>query len=185
MQLTLNITWVIKHIAGHGRGDQDSHYKLPKVNSNYNELIDSDFFPFKKLSDQPIAMTAHILFSKLDKEFPVTISQKIINDIIREKIGFNGLLLSDDISNNMRALGDNEEKNALNALNAGCDVLLHCSGNLESMQKLSLLLTEISNISLSRVFKAFDKLKNPVNIGYIDTLKDYEDTLKYVKKLIH
>ncbi|PPR77287.1 MAG: Beta-hexosaminidase A [Alphaproteobacteria bacterium MarineAlpha2_Bin1] len=175
---------VLKHIPGHGRGDEDSHHKLPKVSLKLDELMVTDFLPFYELSDQPIAMTAHVLFTNLDREFPVSISQTVINGLIRDELGFEGLLLSDDISNNMKALGHNEEKNAINALNAGCDILLHCSGNLESMMKLSLLLPEISNISLARFFKAFNKLNNPVNIDYNATLNKYEDSLKYGKKLL-
>ncbi len=175
---------VIKHIPGHGRGDEDSHYKLPKVNLKFDELFKTDFLPFSKLSDQPIAMTAHVLYTELDDKFPVSISQTIIKEIIREKLGFKGLLLSDDISSNMKALGTNEERNAINALDAGCDVLLHCSGNFESMLRLSSILPQISDISLTRVFKAFEKLNKPINIDYLDTLNKYEDTLKYGKRLL-
>ncbi len=170
---------VIKHIPGHGRGDQDSHKKLPTVNSNLNTLNNSDFLPFKYLSYQPIAMTAHVLYTHLDELYPATISSKIINDIIRDKFNFNGLLISDDISVNMKALGNNEEKNANDALTAGCDIVLHCSGDIESVKKVSKSLPVLSNISLSRLTKAFNILKKPDILNYKDTLIEYQDTLKY------
>ncbi len=176
---------VIKHIPGQGRGDEDSHKKLPTVKSNIYVLNNSDFLPFKRLSDQPIAMTGHVLYSQLDKLYPGTISSTIINNIIRDKLNFNGLLITDDISRNMKALGNNEVKNANDALNAGCDIILHCSGNIESVKKISKTLPLISDISLSRLTKAFNIIKKPYKFNYKDTLIEYKDTLKYVKNIIN
>jgi beta-N-acetylhexosaminidase len=125
---------VIKHIPGHGRAGVDSHLALPEVDAPLDLLRQSDFRPFCDLSDMPVAMTAHITYSAIDPENPATTSRKVIGDIIRRDIGFDGLLLSDDIS--MKALKGSLEERALASLQAGCDILLHCNGSLDERRRV-------------------------------------------------
>ncbi len=133
-QYKLNkIGTVIKHIPGHGCASLDSHLKTPKVKLNYKELNKIDFFPFKSVSSQ-FGMTAHILYSKIDKDNVATFSKKIISQIIRKKIGFKGILISDDIS--MKALKYDLVTNAKKSLIAGCNIVLYCAGNYRDSYKL-------------------------------------------------
>ena len=125
---------VVKHIPGHGRAEVDSHLALPKIEAEPTILKKSDFIPFVDLNDSPAAMTGHLLFDKIDSIKPVTISPDIIGHIIREYIGFQGLLISDDIS--MAALTGDLSLIAKNVLSAGCDIILHCNGNLSEMKKI-------------------------------------------------
>ena len=126
---------VIKHIPGHGSSLIDSHKQLPIITKKKDLLLKRDFKCFKNMNSH-FAMTAHILFKKIDKNLCTTLSKKIINEIIRKKIGFKGILISDDIS--MGALSKNINLNALNALKAGCNLALYCAGN----SKVSISLCE-------------------------------------------
>ncbi len=124
---------VIKHIPGHGRAKADSHLELPVVNTPYDELEAVDFAPFKVLSDMPLAMTAHVVYGAIDAKRPATPSKKAIR-LIREVIGFSGLIMSDDLS--MKALGGDFGERTAAALNAGCDVVLHCNGDMAEMKAI-------------------------------------------------
>ena len=124
---------VIKHIPGHGCATFDSHLKTPNVKLNYKNLNKIDFFPFKSNSCK-LAMTAHILYSKIDSKNVTTFSKKVIQKVIRKKIGFKGILISDDIS--MKALKYGLLKNAKKALSAGCNLVLYCSGHYKDLNKL-------------------------------------------------
>ena len=133
-QYKLNkIATVIKHIPGHGCAKLDSHLKMPVVNLNYNSLKKTDFYPFRS-NPSMFAMTAHILYKKIDKFNVATFSGKIINNIIRNKIGFKGILISDDIS--MKALKYDLITNAKKSLSAGCNIVLYCAGNYKDTCKL-------------------------------------------------
>ena len=138
-QITVNhchknkIISVIKHIPGHGCSISDSHYQLPKVNLDYEELNKIDFHPFKNNSAM-LAMTAHILFKKIDPFNVSTFSEKIISETIRKKIGFKGILMSDDIS--MKALKYDLITNARKSLEAGCNLVLYCAGDINDNFKL-------------------------------------------------
>jgi beta-N-acetylhexosaminidase len=125
---------VVKHIPGHGRARADSHLELPAVDAAHETLSATDFAPFKALADQPWAMTAHIRYTALDPAKPCTISRRIISDIVRGEIGFSGVLVSDDLG--MKALEGTFSTRAEAALEAGCDVVLHCSGVLDEMREL-------------------------------------------------
>ncbi len=127
------IITVIKHIPGHGCSSDDSHQKMPKVNLDIKTLNKIDFYPFKS-SNSKLAMTAHILYSKIDSKNVSTLSKKIIKNIIRKKIGFKGILMSDDIS--MKALKGDLITNAKKSLMAGCNLVLYCSGNIKDNFKL-------------------------------------------------
>jgi beta-N-acetylhexosaminidase len=123
---------IIKHIPGHGRALSDSHLELPVVKAKLLELEIRDFAPFRVLSDMPMAMTAHVVYSAIDRNRPATTSKKVIKKIIRESIGFDGLLMSDDLS--MKALSGDFKQRAKDSLSAGCDVVLHCNGDMAEMK---------------------------------------------------
>jgi len=123
---------IIKHIPGHGRATVDSHEALPVVDTDRATLDAHDFAPFEALSGQPWAMTAHVVYTAIDSDNPATLSKKLIEEVIRLQIGFDGLLISDDLS--MKALGGDYRFRAERALAAGCDVLLHCNGEMAEME---------------------------------------------------
>ena len=118
---------VVKHIPGHGRARADSHLELPVVEASRAEL-ERDFAPFRALKDAPAAMTAHVVYTALDRERPATTSPKVLSQIVRADIGFDGLLISDDLS--MKALGGPFEERTRAVFAAGVDIALHCNGDL-------------------------------------------------------
>ena len=122
---------VIKHLPGHGRAMCDSHKELPRVEATYPELQEQDFLPFRALRKAPLGMTGHILFRCIDGDNPATTSERVIREIIRGEIGFEGLLFSDDLS--MEALQGDFKQRASASLKAGCDVVLHCNGKMSEM----------------------------------------------------
>ena len=138
------IATVIKHIPGHGRSDNDSHFFTPIINASKKMLIKKDFKVFKK-SKSFFAMTGHIVFKSYDKINTSTHSKIIIKDVIRKHIGYKGIIISDDIS--MKALKYNLENNATKALNAGCNLVLHCNGNLKEMKKLAKVIPYIDTFT--------------------------------------
>ena len=122
---------VIKHIPGHGRATADSHHALPVVATPHAQLSKTDFAPFKALAHLPAAMTAHVVYSAIDKDRPASTSALVTRDIIRGEIGFDGLLMSDDLS--MRALRGPMRVRAEAVIAAGSDLALHCNGDMEEM----------------------------------------------------
>ncbi len=126
---------VIKHIPGHGRAMADSHLELPVVETGLATLEQTDFEPFRALAEAPIAMTAHVVFTAVDPDACVTLSHRAIQTVVRGFIGFDGLLMSDDLS--MHALGGTFEERTTGAINAGCDVVLHCNGDPAEMQAIA------------------------------------------------
>ena len=128
-----NIFTVIKHIPGHGLAKADSHKNLPYIYKKHSYLVKNDFFTFKN-KRKSFAMTGHLVFFDIDPHNPVTHSKKIIN-IIRKKIGFNNLIISDDIS--MKALKYSVSENTRRAFTAGCNLVLHCNGKLSEMVKVA------------------------------------------------
>lgn len=126
---------VIKHIPGHGRATVDSHKDLPIVSTDVDKLIETDFDPFHRLSDMLMAMTAHVIFDQIDPHAPATTSARVIGDIVRDQIEFDGLLLSDDLS--MKALSGDMADRARLALDAGCDIVLHCNGEMAEMRQVA------------------------------------------------
>jgi beta-N-acetylhexosaminidase len=124
---------VIKHIPGHGRARADSHVTLPVVETSEKDLAARDWLPFRELNDSPWAMTAHVLYRALDPDRPATVSPKVISRVIRGSIGFDRVLISDDIG--MSALGGSFTERSAASLDAGCDVVLHCSGKLDEMRQ--------------------------------------------------
>lgn len=148
---------VIKHIPGHGRANVDSHESMPRVSTPHDVLSASDFAPFKALSDMPMAMTAHVVYEAIDPENCATLSKTMIKSIIREEIGFDGLLMSDDLS--MKALDQDLAKTAAACLQAGCDIALHCNGTVPEMEKLAEGLVPLSGLAKKRADNALSRLR--------------------------
>jgi len=143
---------VIKHIPGHGRASADSHLELPRVDAGKSELSATDFAAFKPLSGLPLAMTAHILFSDIDRKQPATFSKRVIDDVIRGEIGFDGLLMCDALE--MQALSGDMASRAHTSLEAGCDIVLHCNGRIEEMRAVMDGMRVLQDKSLSRASHA-------------------------------
>ena len=152
---------VLKHIPGHGRANADSHEALPSVAASPVELEKTDFEPFRRLNDLPMAMTAHVLYQALDPDRAATISPKIVQEVIRGHIGFDGLLMTDDLS--MKALAGSLRERAERALSAGCDVVLHCNGDLAEMTEIAAACPLLSGESLRRATAATDRRKSPLD----------------------
>ena len=143
---------VIKHIPGHGAATTDSHKKMPIINASLKKLNHLDFYPFKS-SNAQFAMTAHILYKKIDNKNVTTFSKKIIKEVIRKKIGFKGILISDDIS--MKALKYDLITNAKKSLDAGCNLVLYCSGKTSDNFKLIKSLPYIDKFTAKKTSEFF------------------------------
>lgn len=143
---------VLKHIPGHGRAPVDSHEKLPVVTATRGELEGMDFAAFRDLSDLPLGMTAHVVYSDIDPDRPATTSPVVLAEVVRGSIGFDGLLMSDDLS--MGALAGTMETRARDALAAGCDMLLHCNGKMEEMEKVAASAPVLTGEAYARAAKA-------------------------------
>jgi beta-N-acetylhexosaminidase len=138
------IATVMKHIPGHGLSKLDSHYDLPIIKNKKKYLMKNDFAPFKNCKSN-FAMTAHIVYKSFDPNNTATHSKIIINNVIRKYIGFNGILISDDIS--MKALKYKLTTNAIKSLEAGCNLVLHCNGSNKEMIKLLTVIPKIDNFT--------------------------------------
>jgi beta-N-acetylhexosaminidase len=143
---------VIKHLPGHGRARVDSHLELPVVSASRQELAASDWRPFQICRGAPFGMTAHVLYPALDPDWPATHSAHIIDEVIRGAIGFEGILLSDDLS--MQALGGGLGERCARALAAGCDVALHCNGELAEMVEVLETAPRLTAVAVDRLEKA-------------------------------
>jgi beta-N-acetylhexosaminidase len=150
---------VLKHIPGHGRATADSHFRLPTVDISAAELERTDFAAFRPLADLPMAMTAHVVFSALDPAHPATTSATIIGQVIRGMIGFQGLLMSDDVSMNALAGSIGERTRAI--FTAGCDMVLHCNGKLDEMREVARETPELTGRALERARRALASRKVP------------------------
>jgi beta-N-acetylhexosaminidase len=154
--LAAGVTPVIKHLPGHGRSKVDSHLGLPVVDAPLAELEASDFQPFRALADMPLGMTGHLLITAMDAERPATISSRVIAEVIRGFIGFQGVLITDDLS--MEALSGTVQSRAAAAIAAGCDLALHCNGKLEEMAAIAEAIPAISPAAAERLAKAHARL---------------------------
>src|SRR3954471_22195867 len=150
---------VLKHIPGHGRATADTHFNLPTVETSRDELDRTDFAAFKPLADLPMAMTAHVVFSAVDPAHPATTSATMIAQVIRGVIGFQGLLMSDDVS--MNALSGNIAERTRAIFAAGGDMVLHCNGNIEEMREVAGQTPELSGKALERANAALAARKGP------------------------
>ncbi len=150
---------IMKHIPGHGRAGADSHLELPRVTTGAEELSAVDFVTFRSLDSCPMAMTAHVVYDSIDPQRPATTSPKVVRDVIRGEIGFDGLLMSDDLS--MKALDGPLIVRAKAALFAGCDVVLHCNGDMDEMKDVASGTGILEGESLRRAEHALSLLQPP------------------------
>ena len=153
---------VLKHIPGHGRATADSHLRLPTVDTAREELERTDFAGFRPLADLPMAMTAHVVFSTLDPAHPATTSATIIEQVIRGAIGFQGLLMSDDVS--MNALSGSVAERTRAIVEAGCDMVLHCNGKLDEMREVARETPVLAGKALERANRALAARQPPQSL---------------------
>jgi len=161
---------VIKHIPGHGRAMADSHHELPAVDTDWDILARTDFAPFAALADLPLAMTGHVLYRAIDPRRPASTSPTVIEQVIRKQIGFDGLLISDDIG--MQALGGGMASRVAAVLVAGCDVALHCSGKLDEMREAVAAAVAMTPAAVKRWLRARDRLQPPAALDRIAALDE-------------
>jgi beta-N-acetylhexosaminidase len=152
---------VMKHIPGHGRARADSHLALPVVEASWDELVSSDFVPFGALNDCPLAMTAHVVYTAIDPDRPATTSPHVIERVIRHAIGYDGCLMSDDLS--MRALSGGLSERAAAAMAAGCDLALHCNGHLDEMTAVAEAVPVLAGEAAERADRALSARRPPVD----------------------
>lgn len=165
---------VIKHMPGHGRANADSHVSLPVVRAPVAELEASDFQPFRALRDMPIGITAHVCYASIDPDAPATQSRTVIQEVIRGTIGYDGLLLTDDLS--MAALAGTRAERAARALDAGCDVILHCNGNAQEMVEVMTAVGPLDAAALRRLNRVRDTAMGNKTINF-KQMKEELDTL--------
>ena len=150
---------VIKHIPGHGRARADSHMELPVVDTPREELERTDFTPFRALARAPLGMTAHVVYSAIDPTAPATTSKKVIDEVVRGFIGFDGLLMTDDLT--MRALKGTLAERTKASIAAGCDMILHCTRNMDEMREIADAAPVLSGKALERAQRALGALSRP------------------------
>ncbi len=165
---------VLKHIPGHGRATLDSHLELPRVETDAETLHQTDFAAFKVLSDLPIAMTAHIVYSAFDPDLPATTSS-IMMSLIRDQIGFDGLIMSDDIS--MQALSGSIADRSAASIAAGCDIILHCNGDMTEMEQVAQAAGEMDDLASDRANRALSHRKTPEKIDIAALEAEFETLL--------
>lgn len=166
---------VIKHLPGHGRATVDSHLSLPTIDADFETLQATDFVPFKHMSDAPMAMTAHAVFTSVD-DLPVTLSPKAIQRLIRGEIGFKGLLMTDDLD--MKALqGQNLSVKTEAVLDAGCDIALQCSGQMSDMLAVAKGARTLSGLSWDRAQIAELSAQSPKAFDRIEAEAEFDDLL--------
>jgi beta-N-acetylhexosaminidase len=155
---------VLKHIPGHGRAAADSHHRLPVVDTDRATLEATDFAAFRRLAKLPLGMTAHVVFSAVDPVAPATISATMVREVIRGFIGFDGLLMSDDIS--MQALSGSVGERSAAALAAGCDLVLHCNGRLDEMEQVAGAVPRLAGDAARRAEAALASLRpaSPIDL---------------------
>ncbi len=162
---------VIKHIPGHGRAGVDSHHQLPVVDTDRATLEVTDFPPFRDAAHLPLAMTAHVVYTALDASAPATTSRKVIDEVIRGFIGFDGCLMSDDVS--MRALSGTIGERTRAALDAGCDLVLHCNGDLAEMREVAARCRPLSGDALRRALRAEAMRRRPAALDETEARAEF------------
>jgi beta-N-acetylhexosaminidase len=150
---------VLKHIPGHGRATADSHKRLPVVTTDRATLDTTDFAAFRPLAALPLGMTAHVVFSAIDPVAPATLSAAIVEGVIRDSIGFRGLLMSDDIS--MHALSGSLSERSAAAIAAGCDMVLHCNGEPAEMRAVAAAVPALAGAAARRAAAALASKRRP------------------------
>ena len=149
---------VIKHMPGHGRAGADSHLALPVVDASREELERHDFAPFRVLADMPVAMTAHVVYTALDPDHPATTSRVVMDDIVRGALGYDGLVMTDDLS--MQALSGTFRDRTEAAFAAGCDMALHCNGVMEEMTAVAEAVPDLAGDALRRADAALQRIRH-------------------------
>ncbi|WP_416463454.1 beta-N-acetylhexosaminidase [Sphingomonas sp. VDB2] len=168
------VVGIVKHMPGHGRAMVDSHLDLPVVTANLNAL-ETDLAPFRTLNQAPIGMTAHVVYTEWDAQRPASLSPTIIGEIIRQRIGFNGLLMSDDLD--MKALKGSIPDLAAGVVAAGCDLALNCWGRMDDMVGIAALLPEITDKARARLDRAMASVVRGANQPPIEDLLATRDSL--------
>jgi beta-N-acetylhexosaminidase len=149
---------VIKHIPGHGRAAADSHADLPVVSASREELEATDFLPFRTLTDMPLAMTAHVVYTAIDPRRPATTSRTVMRKVVRGAIGYGGLVMTDDLS--MNALKGTLGERARASFRAGCDVVLHCNGTVAEMTEVAAETPKLAGKAARRAGAALDRIRH-------------------------
>lgn len=165
---------VIKHIPGHGRANMDSHFELPRLDTPAEILEETDFVPFQNLSDLPMAMTAHIVYEAFDDQACCTVSPAMVAKI-REFIGFDGLLMTDDLS--MKALKGSFAERTKSALAAGCDIILHCNGDMEEMKWIAAELPMLCGKAEDRANSALAARITPMPFQKVEAMTRFNDLI--------
>lgn len=163
---------VMKHLPGHGRARADSHVQLPVVDAGRDELEAVDFAPFKANADLPMAMSAHVVYTSIDKTAPATLSKTVVGEIIRELIGFDGLLMTDDLS--MKALTGGFRERAERAIGAGCDMVLHCNGELVEARPVAEGAGELAGKALARAEKALECIQHIEPFDLAEATREFD-----------
>lgn len=168
------VVGVVKHMPGHGRSMSDSHVELPVVTASAEEL-ESDIEPFRTLANAPMGMTAHVVYTAWDAERPGSLSPVVIGEIVRGRIGFDGLLMSDDLG--MHALSGGFDERARGVLAAGCDLALHCSGVMEEMVAVADGVGAMPEISRQRLARAMATVADATGAAPYEELAAKRDSL--------
>ncbi|BBF92536.1 beta-N-acetylhexosaminidase [Blastochloris tepida] len=150
---------IVKHIPGHGRATADSHLELPVVTAARATLEATDFAAFRRLADLPMAMTAHVVYADIDPDAPATTSPRVIGEVVRGTIGFDGLLVTDDLS--MKALGGSFGERVRASLAAGCDIVLHCNGEMAEMAEVAAAAPPLAGRAAERAARALACARPP------------------------
>ncbi len=169
---------VMKHVPGHGRAGADSHFELPRVTASLQTLREADFAPFAANADLPLAMTAHVVFEAIDPDRPASLSPEVLGRIVRGEIGFDGLLMTDDLS--MKALSGDLRDLAERAAAAGCDLVLHCNGDLSEARRVAEGAPLLSGASLERAERALRLLERVEAFNPVDGEKEFDAALASV-----
>jgi len=151
------VVGIVKHMPGHGRALVDSHHELPTVTAD-RRALELDFMPFRTLAWAPVGMTAHIVYTALDPDRPASLSPRVIDEVIRGAIGFDGLLMSDDLD--MKALNGAPDELAAGVVAAGCDLALNCWGRIGEMTAIAARLPEIGDAARERLDRAMETVAN-------------------------
>ncbi|WP_262027207.1 beta-N-acetylhexosaminidase [Microvirga sp. Mcv34] len=170
---------VVKHMPGHGRAGADSHLALPVVDASREELERHDFAPFRMLTDMPLAMTAHVVYTALDPDRPATTSPVVMREIIRGHIGYDGLVMTDDLS--MRALSGSFRDRTEAAFSAGCDMALHCNGSMEEMTAVAEATPILEGVALRRANAALARITHdPEPLDPVDARSRLDSALAMI-----
>jgi beta-N-acetylhexosaminidase len=165
---------VVKHVPGHGRAGADSHVERPIVEADEAALA-ADLAPFRALHDAPMAMAAHVIYTAWDPERPASVSPLVVEQVIRGRIGFDGLLMSDDVA--MEALAGPPGERARAVIEAGCDLVLHCSGRLEDNEAIAEALSDIGAAACKRLDAAMARIAGKASSHSFDALAAKRDAL--------